>query len=201
MEDGRATEDSAAEPAEGRPAFSWPGRRRGEQAAEAADRAALRGLERLRARSEVPPEPPPPEQEDELRALVVEATEQLRDEIRAEGRRIELLLEAERERLEEVVQDLYGVIARLEGAGASVPAVEERPELPESEESVDLNSAGPAELHGIGMSQTQASRVIRHRDFWGEFHSVSELAHVPGFAPELREELEHRLHVSTDDGA
>jgi DNA uptake protein ComE-like DNA-binding protein len=60
---------------------------------------------------------------------------------------------------------------------------------------VDLNEASHADLRAIGMSETQASRVVRHRDFWGNFQFVSELDHVPGFSPATRAELAHRLSV------
>lgn len=203
MADSRQPEDAVQEGIQDRPAFSWPGRRRAEQAAEAADRAAIQGLERLRGKADARQEEaaesdaPAPENGEGLRDPVFEATQQLRDAIRIEAHEIRELLRAEREGLEQAIQRLQDLIAEARGGlltdGESVGRMTDLP--PTEEMVVDLNEASHADLRAVGMSETQASRVIRHRDFWGDFHSVSDLDQVPGFAPETRAELDRRLNV------
>jgi DNA uptake protein ComE-like DNA-binding protein len=203
MAEDSKPEDAVDERVQNRPAFSWPGRRRAEEAAAAAEKAALQGLERLRGKSDVERDDatgsaaPEIEDGDGLRELVIEATQQLRDAIRIEANEIGGLLRAERESLEQAIQSLQEQIAEVrDGALMEQDSGGETDQLPPSQEEVaDLNEASHADLCAIGMSETQASRVIRHRDFWGDFHSVSELDHVPGFAPAIRAELEQRLSV------
>ena len=167
----------------------------------------MQGLERLRGKS--PPEPadvpesnaPDPGDGDALRAIVFEATQQLRDAIRLEAHEIGELLRAERESLEEAIESLHELIAEARETGVTEEDdVEGTGHAPPPEGvMVDLNEAGHADLCAAGMSETQASRVIRHRDFWGSFDAVSELEHVPGFSPEHRAELERHLSVGTDE--
>jgi DNA uptake protein ComE-like DNA-binding protein len=208
-------------------AWSWPDRRRAELAAERADRVAQEGLERLRAKpiNHAPP-PDEPEPEDEPRdgpevEPEVESQderksgrEQVIEEIAAEvGRRLRLetadavkVLQAHRDLLLEVVDELRALIA---DAREWIPSEPEEPALAEIDHSdeeppaqngpVDLNRGTIADLQAVGMSETQAARVIRHRDHWGEFHAVDELDHVAGFAPELRDEL--KQHLVVDVGA
>lgn len=205
MADNRKPEDAVDKRVQDRPAFSWPGRRRAEQAAAAAESAAHQGLERLRGKSDVEQDDatgsaaPEIDDRDGLRNLVFEATQQLRDAIRIEAHEIGELLRAERESLEEAIHSLQELIAEVRGGALmDQESVSGTDQLPASQEEVaDLNGASHADLCAIGMSETQASRVIRHRDFWGDFRSVSELDHVPGFAPEIRAELEQRLSVDT----
>jgi DNA uptake protein ComE-like DNA-binding protein len=169
----------------------------------------LQGLERLRGRSsaeqrddEAAPVAPGARNGEDLRGLVFEATNQLRDAIKIEANEIARILQAEHETLVEAIESLEEQIAELRGAPPTETESEiATAQLPPAEDPVDLNEASHADLCAIGMSETQASRVIRHRDFWGGFHSVSELDHVPGFSPEIRAELDERLIVWKDDEA
>jgi DNA uptake protein ComE-like DNA-binding protein len=208
MAEDRTTEETTEARLRRLSAFSWPGRRRFEEAAAAAETAALEGLERLRAKSpaELSSEREPagvPDAAGELRHLIFEATEQLRDTIRAETRKLRALLEDERRTIEDARDHLERLIAHPEAApepeseadGDGSVAAGEAPGEP-----LDLNRATHDELCAIGLTGTQASRIIRQRDFWGEFRDVSELDHVPGFPPETRAWLETRLTVAGGSG-
>jgi DNA uptake protein ComE-like DNA-binding protein len=58
--------------------------------------------------------------------------------------------------------------------------------------TVSLRSATFEELRGLGMSVTQARRVLHYRDERG-LESVAGLAEVPGIPREFRAELEKKL--------
>ena len=58
---------------------------------------------------------------------------------------------------------------------------------------VSLSSAGVDELQSLGMSVTQAKRVIRHREERGGFHGIEELDDVPGFPPTFLDQIKGRL--------
>lgn len=210
MTDIRESEDAINERGQHRPAFSWPGRRRADEAAEAAERAALQGLERLRGRTSAEKLDAPAAHDaharglgngDELRALVFEATQQLRDAIKIEANEIGRLIQAEQETLRHAIECLEELTSEWRSAEpADTKGASPTEDLPPAEGiPVDLNEAGHADLCAIGMSETQASRVIQHRNFWGDFHSVSELDHVPGFSPATRAALDQRLNVGTED--
>jgi DNA uptake protein ComE-like DNA-binding protein len=102
-------------------------------------------------------------------------------EIEIEARR-----EIERER-EGRVQEIEGKIG--DRAKDGVPVAEEEgaedrpapPPAPVPEGMLSLSQAGFDELRELGMSVTQAKRVIRHREEHDGFRSVDELDRVPGF--------------------
>jgi len=211
MADITESEDAVNERGQHRGAFSWPGRRRADEAAEAAEKAALQGLERLRGRTGAErrddPEASDPQARghgdgEQLRALVFEATQQLRDAIKIEANELGRLIQAEHDTLRQAIESLQELTLELKAAAPAEPEEVSHPEqLPPAEEAgpIDLNEASHSDLCAIGMSETQASRVIRHRDFWGEFQSVSELDHVPGFSPAARAQLDERLRVWAGD--
>lgn len=60
---------------------------------------------------------------------------------------------------------------------------------------IDLNSATFEELRGLDLSVTQATRVLAYRERFGGYRSVEDLEKVPGFPPELIENLRTRLKV------
>lgn len=60
---------------------------------------------------------------------------------------------------------------------------------------VNLNRAGFAELRALGMSVTQAKRVLREREARGGFEAVSELDDLPGFPQIFLAGLKSRLTV------
>jgi DNA uptake protein ComE-like DNA-binding protein len=106
-------------------------------------------------------------------------------------------LRAERRRLEETLGSLQELVSEASEFTQRGSVTDEHQELPKGAKT-DLNRAGNSELRALGMSETQAARVIRHRDFWGEFRSVEELDQVAGFVPRQREELKQHLVVSLD---
>jgi DNA uptake protein ComE-like DNA-binding protein len=63
--------------------------------------------------------------------------------------------------------------------------------LPEA--GVSLNGADLEQLHELGMSPTQARRVLNYREQRDGFESVDELDDLPGFPPELLAEIKRRL--------
>jgi DNA uptake protein ComE-like DNA-binding protein len=60
------------------------------------------------------------------------------------------------------------------------------------EQAIRLAEASFEELRALGLSVTQAKRVLRHRDR-GELRRVADLAGVPGLPQSLHEELERKL--------
>ncbi|MET0129011.1 MAG: helix-hairpin-helix domain-containing protein, partial [Solirubrobacterales bacterium] len=93
-------------------------------------------------------------------------------------------------------------------AGAE-PAEQQQPEPPPEAEAGDpqtepavggdsaapisLATAGLEQLQQLGMSTTQAKRVILYRDERGGFGSIEELNEVPGFPPGLLDQVKERL--------
>jgi DNA uptake protein ComE-like DNA-binding protein len=58
-----------------------------------------------------------------------------------------------------------------------------------------LNAVSFDELRDLGMSVTQARRVIAYRDRGGGFKSLDELDSVPGFPKDFLAALKKRLTV------
>ena len=58
---------------------------------------------------------------------------------------------------------------------------------------VSLSSAGVDELQSLGMSVTQAKRVIRYREERDGFRSIEELDDVPGFSRTFLDQIKGRL--------
>ena len=56
-----------------------------------------------------------------------------------------------------------------------------------------LNEAGLAQLRDLGMSPTQARRVLNYRQQRDGFESVDELDDLPGFPRELLDSIKDRL--------
>ena len=63
------------------------------------------------------------------------------------------------------------------------------------EQAADLNEVDFDTLRDLGMSVTQASRVLRYRERRGGFDSWDEFEQVPGFPRELRRRLRKRLTI------
>jgi len=61
--------------------------------------------------------------------------------------------------------------------------------------TLNLNSASFEELRGLGMSITQAQRVITYREKLGGFRSVDDLDQVPGLPKKFRVDLKSRATV------
>lgn len=60
---------------------------------------------------------------------------------------------------------------------------------------IELNTASFEQLRAQGLSVTQATRLLAHRERVGRFHSVDQLDEVPGFPREFAEELKRRSRV------
>lgn len=80
-------------------------------------------------------------------------------------------------------------LARPEPAGATRPS----PRAPKTEPTVSLSKAGVDELREVGMSITQARRIIRYREQHGDFGAVEELDQVPGFPEKFLARIKDRL--------
>jgi DNA uptake protein ComE-like DNA-binding protein len=51
------------------------------------------------------------------------------------------------------------------------------------------------ELRGQGLSVTQATRLLAHRERAGRFNSIDEIDDVPGLPRELAEDLKRRSRL------
>jgi competence protein ComEA len=85
---------------------------------------------------------------------------------------------------------------------AEAPTLAEVPELAEATEPVpmpdgpvDLNSVTHEQLRQLGLSTTQAKRLLTYRERNGGFRSVDEIDDVPGFPERQRAELKQRVRV------
>ena len=63
----------------------------------------------------------------------------------------------------------------------------------ESNGRISLSSAEFDDLRGLGMSVTQAKRVLRYREQRGGFTDFDELERVPGFPREFLAEISDRV--------
>ena len=84
------------------------------------------------------------------------------------------------------------VIGRILG----VPDDGEEAQNGSSSGGVDLNSATFEDLREIGLSVTQATRILNHRDREGRFETLEQLGQVPGMTPELVGEIQPKLTIS-----
>jgi len=60
---------------------------------------------------------------------------------------------------------------------------------------LELNTASVEGLRGLGLSITQAARVVANREARGGFASLDEVDAVPGLPAEQRAELRERAYV------
>ncbi len=60
---------------------------------------------------------------------------------------------------------------------------------------MSLNDATYDDLRGLGLSVTQAGRLLAHREQSGGFESLDELDEIPGFAQADLDDLKRRLRV------
>ena len=77
------------------------------------------------------------------------------------------------------------------GGAQDEPAPDD--EFPAQEGPVSLSEADFDELRGLGMSITQAKRVIRYREERGGFQTLDELDRVPGFPRNFLDSVKERL--------
>jgi hypothetical protein len=80
---------------------------------------------------------------------------------------------------------------------ASSPAAQAGavPRQPSANGAASLNSGTFEDFRGLGMSVTQAKRVIEYRERFDGYSSVDELNRVPGFSKEFLGRLKQRLEV------
>ena len=153
--------------------------------------------------------------QEELDRRLAEQTEHLREQLKlvreeSDHRRREA--EAARERARELAERGDALRAERDDARARLRASEGRPEPPQAPvpqaegrpaepvaepagDRIDLNDAGFEQLREVGMSVTQANRVIAYRDRLGGYRSVDDLDAVPGFPRALLTELKQRLQA------
>lgn len=112
------------------------------------------------------------------------------------GARIRAEVRAER-RLKEI---LASVAAQLRSEGISPPVENPRgngapggSRVPLTSALSELNEATYERLRSLGLSVTQARRVLAHRERSGGFRSVDELDGIPGFPRVVLEELKQGL--------
>jgi DNA uptake protein ComE-like DNA-binding protein len=61
----------------------------------------------------------------------------------------------------------------------------------------ELNTITVEGLRQLGLSVTQAARLVRHREARGGFHDVGEIEDVPGLSADHRTDLMNRVYVDT----
>ena len=66
---------------------------------------------------------------------------------------------------------------------------------PQAQGPIALNSVTFEQLREQGLSVTQATRLLAHRERVGQFQSVDELDEIPGFAREFAEDLKRRSQL------
>jgi competence protein ComEA len=62
-------------------------------------------------------------------------------------------------------------------------------------DSISLNTVTFEQLREGGLTVTQATRLLAHRERLGRFGSVDELDEVPGFPQEVLDDLKRRSSV------
>jgi ABC-type multidrug transport system fused ATPase/permease subunit len=73
-----------------------------------------------------------------------------------------------------------------------------QPAVAQGAGAVDLNVANFEMLRDLGMSVTQAIRVLAHRERTGGFSSIEDLEQVPGFPPDMRRQLKRKMTVERE---
>ena len=116
-----------------------------------------------------------------------------------------------------MTRDIPGVVAAWTGGSTAyeqevADGPSEPPEAPEEEVAsrdsepaeapeasarnrVSLSSATFEDLRALGLSVTQATRLLSRREKQGGFESVDDLDELPGFPSSLRAELKSQVEV------
>jgi DNA uptake protein ComE-like DNA-binding protein len=97
------------------------------------------------------------------------------------------LSESHAERVERIATEAERHLRAVDDAYAEAQAAD-------AAERVDLSSAGFEQLRALGLSVTQATRVLRWRE-QAELTKVDDLDRIPGLPNELRAELKRRAYV------
>jgi hypothetical protein len=132
-----------------------------------------------------PPPPPPPEAAATPEAEFTGIAGEVENTLRAIEERVE---EADRR-----VRDLAG--ANGTGAPADAGGNGHREPAPDAEMLTDLNRIGFEQLRELGLTVTQAARLLARRDARGEFASLTQLDDLIGFSRELLERLKRSVTV------
>ncbi|HEY8810108.1 MAG TPA: helix-hairpin-helix domain-containing protein, partial [Solirubrobacterales bacterium] len=75
------------------------------------------------------------------------------------------------------------------------PPLGPTPPTPVTGETIELNNVSFEQLRGHGLSVTQATRLLAHRERVGRFQSIDELDEIPGLPREFAEDLKRRSEV------
>jgi DNA uptake protein ComE-like DNA-binding protein len=62
-------------------------------------------------------------------------------------------------------------------------------------DTIELNNVTFEQLRGHGLSVTQATRLLAHRERVGRFQSIDEIDEIPGLPREFAEDLKRRSRV------
>lgn len=143
---------------------------------------ATTGVEVVREAEAVPAEP--------AAAAELGAEDQ---RLRRELRETEKLAKSERSRAERAEREVTGLRERAESmkrAAAQAAAVA-NPETAQEDSAgrVDLNSASFEQLRAIGLSVTQAARLIGQREQHGGFASVDDVDGIVGIPRDVKQTL------------
>lgn len=95
-------------------------------------------------------------------------------------------LVAEKESRERALQDAHQRLQQIEAPAA---------EVERREPAMNLNTVTFEQLREQGLSVTQATRVLAHRERLGGYRSVDDLDDVPGFQSGFLTELKQRATV------
>jgi DNA uptake protein ComE-like DNA-binding protein len=75
------------------------------------------------------------------------------------------------------------------------PQAESAPPASQGAGAIDLNVVSFEQLREEGLSVTQATRLLAHRERVGRFQSVDEIDEIPGLPSELAEDLKRRSRI------
>jgi hypothetical protein len=84
-------------------------------------------------------------------------------------------------------------IAAAEADAERIRVTAEAPPAAADKEAVSLSTAGLDDLLGLGMSATQAKRVLDYRERMDGFDSLDDLDRLPGFPMAFLSEIKQRL--------
>lgn len=136
------------------------------------------------------------EARDRFEALMA-GREELRRAQETFDRRQRKVLGAFARRLKRVEAGISGLTAQAESTQALLSVLSQRAAATEPEvssEQLNLNGATFEDLRELGLSATQATRVLTYRDAHG-FDTVERITELPGMPDQLLQSLKARLRV------
>jgi DNA uptake protein ComE-like DNA-binding protein len=75
------------------------------------------------------------------------------------------------------------------------PPAESTPPVVQGAGAIELNAISFEQLREEGLSVTQATRLLAHRERVGRFQSVDEIDEIAGLPSDLAEDLKRRSRV------